>query len=309
MPQVIPSPAPSANIGRSNLRVVRDEESQRYDAAFAAASERPAPGFGMIPACVYALNNGYAIAVYAALARHADRSGQCWPSHALLCQTTGWSKPTVIKALNVLKAAGVIDWDTRKSADGDLDTNLYTLHFHRGGSKGRCLPPSKGDCLGVVNDVDYGSKGRLHEQDSVNIDPIEQETIPTESAAQPPAARSLWETFVTNYRTYTNKVSAVGEFYAQVMGKPPDYPRLGLLLKQAGSGEVMGRAILDASAHVHTDDPLDYLQAVIQRRRTSRNGKNADAGPSLSEEEISNFFWPNGKQPDGDVIDVKGTVR
>jgi hypothetical protein len=167
------------------LRVVRDEESPPYDAAFAASSERPAPGFGMIPARVYALNNGYAIAVYAALARHANRCGQCWPSYDLLCRETGWSKPTVRKAIESLKAARIIDYERRKSNQGDPDTNLYTLFFHPGGSKGD-LPPSKSDIPGVVKDVDEGGKGRFTKQEPVNTDSVEQHSpLPPTGDSEP----------------------------------------------------------------------------------------------------------------------------
>jgi biotin operon repressor len=69
----------------------------------------------------------YAIAVYVCLASHASsKTDVVFPSHATICDHTGLSKPTVIKAIDALVESGHITVHNR-SNKGERSSNLYTL--------------------------------------------------------------------------------------------------------------------------------------------------------------------------------------
>ncbi len=66
------------------------------------------------------------VAVYAVLARHADRAGVCFPSYARVAALLGLSRPTVIAAMRKLGEAGLIEIQTVKPP-GRRPHNVYTL--------------------------------------------------------------------------------------------------------------------------------------------------------------------------------------
>ena len=95
------------------------------------ASRRRPPGFAVIPADVLAMRDGYAVAVYAAIARHADNdTGECWPSLSTLCEMTGWTRPTVKRAIKRLVDGGALAVVTRHTDAGGQQTNQYRCVFH-----------------------------------------------------------------------------------------------------------------------------------------------------------------------------------
>jgi hypothetical protein len=68
------------------------------------------------------------IAIYAVLARHANRrTGECWPAIARIKRTLNLGRSTVKRYLHRLEAAGLITVEERWSEDGDRTSNLYTL--------------------------------------------------------------------------------------------------------------------------------------------------------------------------------------
>jgi hypothetical protein len=62
------------------------------------------------------------IAVYACLARHANRQGRCYPSYSRLARHTGLSKRSVIRTMKRLIDAGVV-----AIVNSDTKGNLYQL--------------------------------------------------------------------------------------------------------------------------------------------------------------------------------------
>ena len=69
------------------------------------------------------------VAVYAVLQRYADRTtGQCWPSVPTMAATLNLSTRCVQTYLRHLARLGLIDIASRRLADGDHTSNLYTVH-------------------------------------------------------------------------------------------------------------------------------------------------------------------------------------
>jgi hypothetical protein len=69
------------------------------------------------------------VAVYTVLQRYANRTtGQCWPSVSTMAATLNLSTRCVQKYLRHLARLGLIDIASRRSADGDHPSNLYTVH-------------------------------------------------------------------------------------------------------------------------------------------------------------------------------------
>ena len=107
-----------------------------------------------------------ALAVYMALISYADREQRCFPSYQTLANTVKLSRPTVVKAIAILKDAGLISVEHRQDTYGDPTSNVYTILDAKGG-KAR-LPPSKSPLPQVVKEIDQGGKGDLHEQEVIN---------------------------------------------------------------------------------------------------------------------------------------------
>ena len=126
MPQF---PIPDTRASSTGLRIVRDEDGPAYDNGDPPAAARGS--YGMIADVVLErlAGDGTGIAVYAVLAKHAGRAGLCWPTVEAIGAAVGWSKPTVIKALQRLTAAGVIVVEPRWSK-GFVTANQYRLVLH-----------------------------------------------------------------------------------------------------------------------------------------------------------------------------------
>lgn len=76
------------------------------------------------------------LAVYVALSRHANASGECWPGQELIASEVGTSERSVRRAVGKLEALGLVTvTPTRVNADGELGdkgerlSNLYTLSY------------------------------------------------------------------------------------------------------------------------------------------------------------------------------------
>lgn len=80
----------------------------------------------MIPAKVFELNDGTALAVYAILAKHANQDGACWPSMKRLEECLGWTETRIRPALKSLIDAGIVAIEKRK-LNGMDQSNLYRI--------------------------------------------------------------------------------------------------------------------------------------------------------------------------------------
>lgn len=153
---------------RPLLRVVRDEDPPTYDAA---AKPRHTPGFGLIPAEVRALKSGECVAVYDAIASHANKDGEAWPSIQRLCELTGWSRKIVERSIARLIEAGILTKERRFTA-GMKNSNLYRLTAY-----GRIVPTEPSIVPTERLDSSHstiGSSPQNHELDPIELDPNEQ---------------------------------------------------------------------------------------------------------------------------------------
>jgi hypothetical protein len=74
------------------------------------------------------LKGGAKLAVFICLALHINEEGLCWPSIALICRETGYSKDAVYEALHGLELMGYIARKKRREAKtSKLTTNLYQI--------------------------------------------------------------------------------------------------------------------------------------------------------------------------------------
>lgn len=68
-----------------------------------------------------------AVLVGQALLTYADRRGECWPAHATLAARVGCCVRSVQRALDSLRAAGVLSWVARRARWNRRMSNLYGL--------------------------------------------------------------------------------------------------------------------------------------------------------------------------------------
>jgi DNA-binding IclR family transcriptional regulator len=58
-----------------------------------------------------------------------SQSQECWPSHATIAKGGGMSAPTVKRALNDLRDAGLVTWEPRFDHESGQTSNVYRLHL------------------------------------------------------------------------------------------------------------------------------------------------------------------------------------
>src|SRR4029450_8929743 len=120
-----------------------------------APAGKRTPGFGMIPAAVYSLDDAYALAVYAVLTKYANADGICWPTLATIKDRTNLSKPTILKAIEKLKKAQLVEVQ-HQERHGMRIENRYVLLAHRPDMEARRAAKlaAQATAASVVNVVD-----------------------------------------------------------------------------------------------------------------------------------------------------------
>lgn len=114
--------------------------------------------------------DGYAIAVYSVLCKHANKHGVCWPSVATICKAVGWSKTVVLPAIQRLVDGGFIVKEPRKLHGMD-QSNRYRIPAFVQVSRSD-TPVSRSVTLGVTQD-DSGCHGAGHELNPIELQPKE----------------------------------------------------------------------------------------------------------------------------------------
>lgn len=139
-------------------------------------------GFTMIPDTVRQLNDGYALAVYEAIARHAN-NGIAHPSVALLCTHTGWSRKIVERSIKKLIDLGILEKE-RRFQHGMKNSNLYRLaaYVPMVPTVPTIVPTERLDSShGTI-----GSFPQNHKQEPVELKPVEQEEPPISPKGEKP---------------------------------------------------------------------------------------------------------------------------
>ena len=133
------------------------------------------------------------LAVYMALVRHANGSGQAFPSLRRLERLLSLSRHTLIKYLEILEKHGLIARQHRLSPDGDATSTLYVI-LPVGGApdapRGEInAPPSATDTPRVVQHVHHGGAARAPEGLKIFKDSrdLKDSREATPSVGRPPA--------------------------------------------------------------------------------------------------------------------------
>ena len=130
------------------------------------------------------------IAVYAALARHANNgTGECYPSRKALAKAIGASVPSVDRALARLRDLGLVSWEQRRTVDGDLTSNAYTLLPLPVGIAGSIPQMVGGNIPQMLPNIP-----QTQEQDSFNKTTTEQEGKPSSSSSD-----QTWDSLKDEY--------------------------------------------------------------------------------------------------------------
>ncbi|MFO0868446.1 MAG: helix-turn-helix domain-containing protein [Pirellulales bacterium] len=93
-----------------------------------------ADGWARIPwGVIDAAIGPHALAVYCAIARHADKNGKAHPSMQRIADVAGVSKGNAKSSVAALIARGFLSRTNRRKADGSADSPLYRLAAGVGG--------------------------------------------------------------------------------------------------------------------------------------------------------------------------------
>jgi hypothetical protein len=134
----------------------------------------------------------YGLAVYVALARFANREGECWPSFTTIAQRTGMSRRQVIRETAKLAARGLIAVEAKTDqATGEHKANLYILLDVTGGDSQSLGSDSQ--ALGGGDSQSLGSDTEAPEQNKkknthTQLDPKKNGRPHARTAAQKPMA-------------------------------------------------------------------------------------------------------------------------
>lgn len=142
-----------------------DQPDQRPERAVGFDDAATAAGFTAVPNAILQLGlSAYAQLALVHLLSYAWQDDECWPGQTALAERMGLSKPTVIKALAELEAAGLVE--SRRRGHGQ--TNVYRLLIRvevgRGGSKPRLLQESMSFTSGVNEVYTNKTQGKRHKE-------------------------------------------------------------------------------------------------------------------------------------------------
>jgi len=128
----------------------------------------------------------HGIAVYIALCAYADTEQKAWPAHASLSEITGMSRRHVVRSLKKLQAMGWVVWEQRRTKEGGLGSNIYTLLAtpERGGSDR--------ESQGVVTGSHKGSDRESHKREPYNESHIRDTIL---SPSKKPRPSKPWKVF------------------------------------------------------------------------------------------------------------------
>lgn len=139
-----------------------------------------------------------------------SQNDMAWPSYSRMMAETGLTQPTITKYLRLLADEGWLHIEK----GSQLENTKYTATFPKvieEGGKRALLGGSKGDLLGVANDVCEGSKGDLHELNNR----IKQDKL---NNGKPPKSGTV-------YKFEGSRIRITNEHYERLIS---EYPNLDI---------------------------------------------------------------------------------
>lgn len=125
----------------------------------------------------------YGIAVYNALALHADADNQTgFPSYATIAKITGMSTRQAIREIERLISWNIIEKESRL-IDGGYSSNIYYLldqtQWYPWQVVTTSSPPYDSQSLPLMTHSHYPSDSQSHKQNTIEQDPLEQIVVTT----------------------------------------------------------------------------------------------------------------------------------
>ncbi len=208
------------------------------------------------------------LALYAVLSKYADNvTRQCYPSIRTLSRQLGISQPTVLKAMQLLEVAGLVEVVRARSSRGQRHVNVYTLlpipygqaasspivndvsHMQQGGKA--ALAP-------VLNAVEHPAKPALAELDSINYTQLNKRESERGRDSESPAHALPSQDYV-----------AV-KVYRELCGRTPDATQCAAISETVTDlsrwAEVVRQWVLSGFRKQNVAGMLDwYTQGIPQR--------------------------------------------
>ena len=141
----------------------------------------------------------YGIAVYACLAHYADGKGQAFPSFRTMSNLLRISQATLLRSLRCLEEEGLIVREQRQNAQGDKDSNIYTLLMVGCSATEAPAPLQKHGCSAT----EARCSATEAEPDLLNKNQLNKKENPLVESAKKPADLTAFETF---WQAYPKKV-------------------------------------------------------------------------------------------------------
>lgn len=127
----------------------------------------------------------YDIAVYCAIARHADAAGEAHPSRSRIAKLAKVNIKTVDRSVEQLQAVGALEKQTRRDPAGDPTSNLYLIHELSTEVETLTVLPSDSDGTTVGTDTVL----RVATVAVQELEPLEQDPMNLETDGD-----DLWKT-------------------------------------------------------------------------------------------------------------------
>lgn len=115
---------------------------------------------------------GFELAVYCAIARHADIEGMAHPSRSRIATMAGVNIKTVDRAVAKLTEVGAIEKRARKDPAGDPTSNMYLVHELPTGVATETVLGSDSDGTTVATQTGLGvATQTVHELEAFELEP------------------------------------------------------------------------------------------------------------------------------------------
>jgi phage replication O-like protein O len=172
-------------------------------------------------------------------------------------------------------------WDGGKVYTDWLTDQLPEVDTDRSTPEANCIPISARVYTDPLTEV-YTDPLTTKERKKTSK---ERDTEPHGSGAEPAPVRSgtLRQQFEEDYRAASDqreRVGVAGRYFQKLLGKPPNHKRIAGLLSDAKSGNALFAAMAEAAKQTISDDPHDYVHAIITREIARKGGSHEANGRS-----------------------------